>query len=161
MPGFQTHHKLDRLIFGKKIADDYAYIHTMLDQPWQKIFSKKHRMFLHDNVTVETIEEIINPVAACVAGWHIALDNAENPNAVIRYLEKLKTPLDNNEGVKKIKRNLGIQKRIVRIETEEVKRTKTVMEILEDFEPPEENILSEGIRRALSKGSEGKEVEIE
>lgn len=75
MPDHETHNLFDFFFLGCQYGQ-YQYIHDLMDHPWVSIFQKDHRRLMHDEKTVQWIEQQYGPVAAIVARAHIACDMA-------------------------------------------------------------------------------------
>jgi len=92
MPNLREHHRADIKKWGKKIADEYKWVHEWLDSP-QKVLGKEHRKFFHDQQTVEFIGQGWGIVAQAIARDHIELDkevtDMKNAKARAEYRRKV------------------------------------------------------------------------
>jgi len=46
MPRFKRHYRLIEFLFGREVADKYAWVHKYKDAPW-RIYGVRHREFRH------------------------------------------------------------------------------------------------------------------
>lgn len=75
MPDHETHNLFDVFFFGCAYGQ-FQNIHDILDHPWVNLFGKEHRRLMHDEKTVQWIEQVYGPAAAIAARAHIACDMA-------------------------------------------------------------------------------------
>jgi len=79
IPNLHEHCLFDMHFFGVKYQE-YEYVHQILDHgvnvgiDYQKLFSVKHRHFLHDARAIEYVAANYGYLAGLIAKGHIALD---------------------------------------------------------------------------------------
>lgn len=73
MPDHDIHDYYDFLTIGC-VLGEYRWIHEMIDQPWQRMFGKRHRKVMHDQDMVAWVAATYGPIAGMVAQGHLTLD---------------------------------------------------------------------------------------
>lgn len=73
MPDHEVHDYYDFLTTGCPLGE-YHWLHELIDQPWQRMFGKRHRKVMHDDKMVQWVTNVYGPVAGQIARGHLIVD---------------------------------------------------------------------------------------
>jgi len=75
MPNLNEHILYDIIFFGRELTAQYWWVNHVMDNPWSRIYGKRHRAILHNERGVRAITQAWGPIAGEFARLHILVDH--------------------------------------------------------------------------------------